>query len=724
MTYSLLQADPVIQYLEQTVGKVYTEQIRKQTAPPELFNINAIQNKLLDCRSDLLKRRNECINDLKEKTHAINAHIMFVQDLQQINKNLDGALDKSKSLSKDASKLSVDFAQITDRLASATSIVTKAQNISTILAYIKILNSSNDLKKVREMMIKLEFPIDNIVIASEQIAKLIKIIAITEAQSANNVRTAKENLIQFRNEFRKRAISKLTENLQTENINGMREAFIASSSLSDSEGAIAAYIYKLPYYCSEEGLMLYCGLEFDKMSDSKIKDQYSKLCDYLTNVCTSIWPTVEAVFDKTQQAKLCILSNIFDKILLGFVQSVLEEKENKDVINYCSMLEALYSRTVEFLQEIWKLDHQQFTSSTILNTLFQSAQKEKYAKKELQVLNAQLVSLVANPLDKLKTVIAQTSAISNVFKKNEEKIDPFELFDPSVPSSILSIASAAWCRCAVVALPEDEPKILNEILQTSIFSSLQNYIIQFMSVCSTYLKSLENAENIPRFLHLIKMVNGTVVNLEDKYSTSLKNILMSHPIIHADFTNSKNKLMNDLEFNARIGLQNSVDLIMKQIEKILVKQKKADFNGNDIDIDQTQTSREVCAFLNRVITSIDEHIDGENKVNFYTFIGNRLFSTLKDHILRFKYSQTGGTCLFTDMQYYMEVFNKLNSPSLDHNMLNLISVLKMIQQPHSLLKEVWEMESYSPEFTKIAKELVERRTDANEININEIFPLT
>ncbi|KAH0796420.1 uncharacterized protein GO595_010313 [Histomonas meleagridis] len=161
------------------------------------FQFRHVYSTLIDSQKELLEQRERSIAQLKQSTKEVKSlKIKFCTDLRLIDEELSEVHSQSKDLSESCSKLSVDFTQITDRLDVATSLVRKADTISTYIQNIQIFGSDSDLDSVLTKLKNTTFPLNDQFKTAEYLSKLIKIIDISEKKA--NIECARINLESYR----------------------------------------------------------------------------------------------------------------------------------------------------------------------------------------------------------------------------------------------------------------------------------------------------------------------------------------------------------------------------------------------------------------------------------------------------------------------------------------------------------------------------------------------
>lgn len=332
------------------------------------------------------------------------------------------------------------------------------------------------------------------------------------------------------------------------------------------------------------------------------------------------------------------------------------------------------------LENIWKLDSQQFSSLNLIDKVFRSFQFE-YSQQERFLFNEEMKNLISEPISLLKKLENQ-NLITKILQKNEEIIDPFKIFDETICSKILIIANQTWERCSLLSLPENIETDLSFIIECFLNNTLSVYVIRFIRCCSQYLMNFNDSRYVGLFLKMLLMVNSTILTLDDKYVKSFRAILLHHSSAHSNFLASKRRFIEQLEKEIVQGLGNCIEVVCTSSHKLLSSlQKKSDFlvlQENSIEPQPTEACKAFVSSIKELVRDTKDHIVGENKVSFYTMICNKLINVLREHFLKYKYNNRGSINLQMDIMEYKNVLNLFGVGELSNKIDFLVAAGKLM----------------------------------------------
>ncbi|OHS93552.1 hypothetical protein TRFO_11779 [Tritrichomonas foetus] len=718
-----MSADAALILIDSKLGPIYENAVKNRNGDTTLtrFEIKEMNDAIIRETLALQEQRRKLADELNEKSAiAIQTRANFGQKLTLIDNKLSSCLDNSKNLAVSSSQLSVDFAQITDRLDNATSIVCRAKSIAQYIADIKIYN---DFKNLKDVLIRLEngdfFPIDDISRSAEYVAKLIKIVSITAKQGC--IENAAINL--------KRHSDQLTAQLGEKILNStdpleLKDYMRSLMALHPGDDTVNNFINGTPFLASQEGIELHYRDEYLYETPYQQKGRYNAFCEFIATQSKILWPKIDIIFERPTQVKHQLLMKICH--LLGiFVDSILRYHVQRSQETYVQMLAYFYERSLQMFEEIWKIELQQFAqSSTYLDAVFMNHQRA-YGNYEISILKKFMSSRVDPALEKLERVQKQTT-FSNLFKKADEIINPFNVFNDEVPHEVLSAAKEALLRCSLLSPPEQTLSNFQELISIFLDQSFNKYLIAHIKTCSFYLTQNESSQNIEKFIKLITLVNSNVLSLEDAYKNALKAVLQPHSVVHSMFIKMKEQLITILENETVIGLQNCIDLAITTSKKLLSsKQKRQDFTPTNSTNSPSITTAcsEFCKFVRQIVNDVQIHMFGENSVSFLIFLGKALIDVLIDHLTQYKYNPAGTSVLMEDATEYQACFTSFEIDSIKAKAMDLVNVVHLMKINTNLLVDGIRGTTLTKSAVKLAKRMLVLRTDAKDIiNIESLFP--
>ena len=711
-----MSADPALILLDSKLGPIY-ESVAKSRRDVSAFPIKEMMDAIRVEKQHLLLQRGQIVKELSDiGARSVSTHSQFGRKLDDIERNIKDTLDSTKTLANTASQLSVDFAQITDRLDSATSIVSRAKSISQYISDIQVYNSSSSFEEVMKKLKNNEaFPLSDISKTAEYVAKLIKIVNISVKQG--NIENAARNLRKHSDVL----VATLTQEISgTDDPQMVRKYMQSLTALAPGDEPINNFISSTPYFTSVDGISLqYCEAFLQETYSNQI-NHYKALCKFIADQSKMLWGKIDVIFDRPNQVKHQILVKVCTRLLSDFVESILRNVLQENPKMFCQMLHSLYESSLQMFEDIWKIESQKFAvSSTYLDMIFMNHQR-KYGELEISNLKEFLSSKVNPPLEKLERVQKQ-SAFKNMFKKTEDIINPFNVFNDEVPHEVLSSAKEAIVRCALLSPPEQISANLEEIISIFLEHSFNKYLIAHVKTCSFFLNQVDQYQNISNFIKLITLINSNVLSLEDAYKNLLKPILQPLSIVHNKFIKLKEKLIVSLETETVNGLSNCIELATNAARKILAsKQKRQDFAPSNPNVEQTSTAacREFCKFANEILTDVNQLMFPDNAVNFLSRFVHSLKRVIVDHLLSFKYNNAGSYILMSDAVEYQSLFTKFDIERYTKWAMKFTSVIHLMTvPPYDLQKAIQDGPRLSTSTIKFANQMLKLRNDIKEIDI-------
>lgn len=715
----ILMQDPITKFLEAKTVEPWRRIIReRRDRQVTCFQVEPLKQALIAVEQENREKRTMEIDKLRAKKHeAIVSLERFRQALPALDQELSAVHELSTSLSTETSNLSVAFAQITDRLDSATSAVSRATLISQYLRDIVEFNRSDNLDDcLKSLKRTKQFPLEPLDKAAEHVAKLTKIVGITESSAA--VENARANLNAYRMRLAYQLANRFTdENLSLSELQKCVQSLVA---LEHGEEAVNRFISNTKIFGAEGAALYYTDAILD-LSEEDMLRNYETLCKFVATEAAVLWPKIEVIFDRTQQVKMKFLQRVFANVLSHFVVGVLQYIKKQHREGYCLMFHSMYQTTLRMCQDIGKLDNTPSDYTNLLEKHF-AGQQKTYGHIETDVLEKTLSDKVVERLNAINP--KETSKL----RRKGDNLNPFREFDPTLCPVMLAEAKDAWDRCVLLSLPQDLADNLRKILTYVMDIAIHQYLSGFIDVCTKYVVQTGVASSVGEFLKLVSMANQAILNLEDMYNTSLKQVLISQSLLHSEFLEKKTKVMDDLENRIKDGLEKCIRVATHAAKKLLSdKQKKSDFLPPESTRGATmesQAARALCGFIREIVAQSSEHLSGENRVCFFTVLGLDILNTITNHYLQFKYNNDGINVLLLDAAEYDEAFKLFGIEAITLRIADFRHIVTslMLLEPEKLRgAEVPDLQLNDPSSIEYAKKLLKTRKDANEFDVDEFF---
>lgn len=215
------------------------------------------------------------------------------------------------------------------------------------------------------------------------------------------------------------------------------------------------------------------------------------------------------------------------------------------------------------------------------------------------------------------------------------------------------------------------------------------------------------------FMVAVQRCASSVALVQQFFANSISRLLLPVDGAHAASCEEMAAAMSKAEAAAHKGLQQCIDTVMAEAERLLsVEQKATDFRSPDDGIIADHRPTTACTravtYLSRVLESAFTALEGLNKQAFLTELGNRLHKVLLNHWRKFTFNPSGGLRLKRDITEYGEFVRSFNAPSVDEK-FEVLGILAnaFIVAPESL-STLFEG---TPSIRKDAQSFIQLRDD-------------
>ncbi|GMN45074.1 hypothetical protein TIFTF001_014261 [Ficus carica] len=192
------------------------------------------------------------------------------------------------------------------------------------------------------------------------------------------------------------------------------------------------------------------------------------------------------------------------------------------------------------------------------------------------------------------------------------------------------------------------------------------------------------------FMVAVQRCGSSVAIVQQYFANSISRLLLPVDGAHAASCEEMATAMSSAEGAAYKGLQQCIETVMAEVERLLsAEQKSTDYRSPDDGIAPdhrpTNACTRVVAYLSRVLESAFTALEGLNKQAFLTELGSRLHKGLLSHWQKFTFNPSGGLRLKRDITEYGEFVRSFNAPSVDEK-FELLGIMAnvFIVAPESL----------------------------------------
>ncbi|KAJ4951731.1 hypothetical protein NE237_028563 [Protea cynaroides] len=192
------------------------------------------------------------------------------------------------------------------------------------------------------------------------------------------------------------------------------------------------------------------------------------------------------------------------------------------------------------------------------------------------------------------------------------------------------------------------------------------------------------------FMAAVQRCGSSVTMVQQYFANSISRLLLPVDGAHAASCEEMATAMSSAEAAAYKGLQQCIETVMAEVERLLSDEQKAtDYRSLDDGIApdhrQTHACTRVVAYFSCVLESAFTALEGLNKQAFLTELGNRLHKGLLNHWQKFTFNPSGGLRLKGDITEYGEFVRSFNAPTVDEK-FQLLGIMAnvFIVAPESL----------------------------------------
>ncbi|KAJ8537169.1 hypothetical protein K7X08_035570 [Anisodus acutangulus] len=638
--------------------------------------------------------------------------------LSELEKGVDGLFDSFARLDLRISSVGQTAAKIGDHLQSADAQREVASQTIELIKYLMEFNSSpGDLMELSPL-----FSDDSRVAEAASIAQKLRSIAeedigrqtmpvssaVGNATASRGLDVAVANLQEYCNELENRLLARFDAASQKRELSSMRECAKILSQFNRGTSAMQHYVGLCPMFDVEvmnADAELVLGDQGAQPSPSNVARGLSSIFKEITETVRKEAATIAAVFPSPND----VMSILIQRVLEDRVPKLLEKlllkpslvspppMEEGGLILYLRLLAVAYEKTQELARDLrgvgcGDLDVEGLTESLFL------PHKDIYIEYE----QASLRQLYKAKMEELRAEVQQSSestgtigrskgasmasshqqisvtVVTEFVRWNEEAVSRCILFS-SQPAAI-----AANVRAVFTCLLDQVSIYITEGLERARDSlteaaALRERFVLGTSVSRRVAAAAASAaeaaaaageSSFRSFMVSVQRCGSSVAIVQQYFANSISRLLLPVDGAHAASCEEMATAMSSAEGAAYKGLQQCIETVMAEVERVLsTEQKATDYRSPDDGIAPdhrpTQACSKVVAYLSRVLESAFTALEGLNKQAFLTELGNRLHKGLLNHWQKFTFNASGGLRLKRDITEYGEFVRSFNAPSVD-----------------------------------------------------------
>ncbi|XAR54015.1 hypothetical protein NMG60_11028994 [Bertholletia excelsa] len=715
------------------------------------------------CREliDLRKKIDGRLNNLKRE--VITQDSRHRKTLAELEKGVDGLFDSFARLDSRISSVGQTAAKIGDHLQSADAQRETASQTIDLIKYLMEFNSSpGDLMELSPL-----FSDDSRVAEAASIAQKLRSFAeedigrqgITTSSVAGNATASKglevavANLQEYCNELENRLLSRFDVASQKRDLSTMAECAKILSQFNRGTSAMQHYVATRPMFIDVEIMnadtRLVLGDQGSQPSPSNVARGLSSLYKEITDTVRKEAATIKAVFPSPNDVMSILVQRVLEQRVTTLLDKLLAKPslvnpppiEEGGLLLYLRMLAVAYEKTQELARDLRAVGCGDLDVEGLTESLFTS-HKDEYIERE----QASLKQLYKAKMEELRAESQQSSepsgtigrskgasiasspqqisvtVVTEFVRWNEEAISRCTLFSSQPAVVAANVKNVFTCLLDQVSqYTTDGLERTRDSLTEA--AALREKFVLGTSVSRRVAAAAASAQaeaaaaagesSFRSFMVAVQRCSSSVAIVQQYFANSISRLLLPVDGAHAASCEEMASAMSSAEGAAYKGLQQCIETVMAEVERLLsTEQKSTDYKSPDDGIAPdhrpTNACTRVVAYLSRVLEAAFTALEGLNKQAFLTELGNRLYKGLMNHWQKFTFNPSGGLRLKRDITEYGEFVRSFNAPTVDEK-FELLGIMAnvFIVAPESL-STLFEG---TPSIRKDAQRFIQLRDD-------------
>ncbi|KAK7294537.1 hypothetical protein RJT34_17426 [Clitoria ternatea] len=682
--------------------------------------------------------------------------------LAELEKGVDGLFDSFARLDSRISSVGQTAAKIGDHLQSADAQRETASQTIELIKYLMEFNSSpGDLMELSPL-----FSDDSRVAEAASIAQKLRSFAeedigrrgigvpsaVGNAAASRGLEVAVANLQDYCNELENRLLSRFDAASQKRELTTMAECAKILSQFNRGTSAMQHYVATRPMFINVEVMSadtrLVLGEQAAQASPSNVARGLSSLYKTITDTVRKEAATITAVFPSPSEVMSILVQRVLeqrvtallDKLLVKPSLVNLPSMEEGGLLLYLRMLAVAYEKTRELAKDLQAVGCGDLDVEGLTESLF-STNKDEYPEYE----QASLRQLYKMKMEELRAESQQISDSSGgtIGRSKGASVASQQQISVTVVTEFVRWNEEAISRCNLFA---SQPAILATHVK-AVFTCLLDQVSQYIAdglerardslteaanlrerfvlgtsvsrrVAAAAASAAEAAaaageSSFRSFMVAVQRSGSSVAIIQQYFANSISRLLLPVDGAHAASCEEMGTALASAEAAAYKGLQQCIETVMAEVERLLsAEQKATDYRSPDDGIlpdhRATIACTRVVAYLSRVLESAFTALEGLNKQAFLSELGNRLHKVLLNHWQKFTFNPSGGLRLKRDITEYGEFVRSFNAPSVDEK-FELLGIMAnvFIVAPESLAT----LFEGTPSIRKDAQRFIQLRDD-------------
>ncbi|KAI3746449.1 hypothetical protein L6452_08883 [Arctium lappa] len=677
--------------------------------------------------------------------------------LGELEKGVDVIFNSFARLDSRISSVGQTAAKIGDHLQSADSQREAASQTMDLIKYLMEFNSSPD----DQMKLSSLFSDDKRVAEAASIAQKLRSFAEEDigrhgvtmqslpgnATASKGLEVAVTNLQEYCNELENKLLSRFDNATQRRELTNMAECAKILSQFNRGTSAMQRYVALRPMFDVEvmnEDSCLVLGDQDSIPNPDDVSLELSKLYRQITDTVRKESATIRAVFPSPNDVMAILVQRIMEDRVPKLLEKLLVKPslanppptKQGGLLLYLRMLAVGYEKTqelakdlrgvgcgdldVEGLTEAMFLEHKDIyleCERASLRQLYKAKMEELVAEGQLSAESTGSIGRSRGASVSSSNYQISVTVVTEFVSWNEEAISRCNLFSPQ-PASLAANAKAVF-TCLLDHIRQYTTERLEkarDVLREA--ASQRERFVLGRKVTAGAAPAAEAAaaageSSFKSFMVSLQACGSSVAIIQQYFGNSISRLLLPVDGAHAASCEEMTAAMSSAEGSACKGLQQCIDTVIAEVERLLLTEQKAtDYKSPDDglmgDNRPTAACTRVVAYLSRVLESAFTALEGLNKQSFLTELGNRLHKALTTHWLKFAFNASGGLRLKRDITEYGDFLRNFNTPTVDEK-FELLSILAniFIVAPESLSSLI----EGTPSIKKDAQRFVQLRDD-------------
>ncbi|XP_070052790.1 exocyst complex component SEC10b-like [Nicotiana tomentosiformis] len=708
---------------------------------------------------DLKRQVDGKLNNLKKEVAVQD--LKHRKTLAELEKGVDGLFGSFARLDSRISSVGHTAAKIGDHLQSADTQRESASQTIELIKYLMEFNRSpGDLTALSPL-----FTDDNRVAEAASIAQKLRSFAdedvgrqkttvssaVGNATSSKGLEVAISNLQEYCNELENRLLARFDAATQKRDLTRMGEYAKILSQFNRGTSAMQHYVGLRPMFDIEvmnADAKLVLGDEGAQPSPSNVAKGLSSMFKEITDTVRKEATTIAAVFPSPKDVMSILVQRVLEDRVPKLLEKLLQKPslvnppsmEEGGLVLYLRLLAVAYEKTQEFSKDLRSVGCGDLDVEGLTESLF-LPHKDIYVECE----QASLKQLYKAKMDELRSESQLSSESSGTIGRS--KGASMALSNPEISVAVVTEFvrwnEEATSRCSLFSLQPATLAASVKVVFTCLLDQVSQYITGGLErardglteaaalrekhllgtsvsrrVAAAAASAAENAaaageSSFRSFMLSVQRCGSSVAILQQYFVNSLSRLLLPVDGAHAASSEEMATAMSRAENVACKGLQQCIETVMAEVERLLsTEQKATDYRSPDDGIipDHRPTSACACvvAYLSRVLESAFTGLEGLNKQAFLTELGNRLHKALLNHWQKLTFNPSGGLRLKRDITEYGEFVRSFNAPQIDEKFEQLGIIANVFIVAPESLGPLFEG---TPSIKKDAQRFIQLRDD-------------